>query len=511
MSLAGQRIAITGALSRKRDDYIQLIQNNGGTFAPSVTKKVTHLIAAEPNGDSIKLTKARDMGITVVGEDYLINLEGNSITKPALALEDNDKDKPKKETKSRTTKLKTHYAKKLGNGDDGGNDDELQANDETKPKLSGMIIALTGRLSKSKEEYGKIIASHGGTLAGTVTKKTTHVVARESDGASDKLAKARKYGAQIMAENFLLNLGEPIAGVVAATSVTSVAAVKKSVSKKARPVEGQQAPTVTKMQSPPEVLLAQKYEAKKHGSMVGWWVSEKLDGVRAWWDGKQFWSRTGNLFYAPDWFRDQMPKNCILDGELFIGRKKFRETVSIVKSHSMSERWKELTYMVFDIPSEGKRPFEERLQVIRELIGNAPNIRMVDQRPVTDADNLEVMLSDIEKLGAEGLMLRKPKSEYIGKRSDTLLKMKTFTDDDARVIGYATEGKGRLAGTTGSLMVEDRNGVKFDVGSGLDDETRKNPPPIGAIITFRYQEKSESSGRPRFPVFVGLAIDKEFP
>jgi DNA ligase-1 len=167
--------------------------------------------------------------------------------------------------------------------------------------------------------------------------------------------------------------------------------------------------------------------------------------------------------------------------------------------------------MVFDIPSEGKKPFEERLEIIANLIKNQPNLKMVNQRQLTADDNVEKMLADIEKLGAEGLMFREPKSAYVGKRSHSLLKMKTFTDDEAKVIGYATEGKGRLAGSTGSLMVEDRNGVRFDVGSGMDDELRRNPPPIGSIITFRYQEKSESSGRPRFPVYVGLAIDKQFP
>jgi len=98
-----------------------------------------------------------------------------------------------------------------------------------------------------------------------------------------------------------------------------------------------------------------------------------------------------------------------------------------------------------------------------------------------------------------------------GKRSDTLLKIKSFHDDEAKVIGYATKGKGRLAGMTGSLRLEDRKGIQFDCGSGLDDKTRKNPPPIGSIVTFRYQEKSQKSGRPRFPIYVGLAIDKKFP
>jgi DNA ligase-1 len=207
-----------------------------------------------------------------------------------------------------------------------------------------------------------------------------------------------------------------------------------------------------------------------------------------------------------------MPQHCILDGELFMGRKRFSETVSIVKSHKMSEQWKDITYMVFDIPSERKRPFEERLAILREYDGDhRKNFKIVEQRPVNNTDNIETMLREVEALGGEGLMFRQPKSLYIGKRSDSLLKMKSFTDDEAKVIGYTTEAKGRLSGLTGSLMVVDRHGVEFDVGSGLTDELRHTPPPIGSIITFRYQEKIEKTGRPRFPVYCGLAIDKTFP
>ena len=120
------------------------------------------------------------------------------------------------------------------------------------------------------------------------------------------------------------------------------------------------------------------------------------------------------------------------------------------------------------------------------------------------------MLKVVEELGGEGLMLRKPGSKYVGVRSDTLLKVKSFFDAEAKVVGLKTEAKGRMKGATGSLNCITRAGVSFDCGSGLSDEDRRHPPPIGSIITFKYQEMS-SSGRPRFPSFVSIAIDKTFP
>jgi len=469
----GMVISLTGSLSHTKSDYIKFIQERGGIYHPTVTKKVTHLVAAEPNGASGKLEKARKNGIFVVGENFLLHPFSGVVEFPA----------PNSKRKIR--------------------------NDKQSPKLTGKIIALAGRLSKPSKDISKIIASHGGTYSATVTQRVTHLVTSDINGTSDKMKKAKENGVIIVTEDFLTSLGDPPAGFV---PIASHKRVKTTKSKKSQPVQGQTLPTITKMASPPEVLLAQKHEPK-HGSPVGWWVSEKLDGVRGWWDGTQFWSRAGNVFYAPDWFRAQMPSNHILDGELFIGRNKFRETISIVKSHSMSERWKEITFMAFDVPSQGDRPFEERLKILSDICsGNtSPNLKMVEHRVLTENDNIDQLLKDVEALGAEGLMLRQAGSKYIGKRSNTLLKIKSFFDDEAKVIGYATKGKGRLAGMTGSLQLEDRKGVIFDCGSGMNDETRMNPPPIGSIVTFRYQEKSAKSGRPRFPVFVGLAIDKQFP
>ena len=102
----------------------------------------------------------------------------------------------------------------------------------------------------------------------------------------------------------------------------------------------------------PALLLAQSWD--NAADLSGWWMSEKLDGVRAYWDGKQFLSRMGNLFHAPDWFIEGLPE-VPLDGELWLGRRKFQRTVSIVRRQDKSDLWKEIRYVVFDAPGRRGR------------------------------------------------------------------------------------------------------------------------------------------------------------
>jgi DNA ligase-1 len=98
--------------------------------------------------------------------------------------------------------------------------------------------------------------------------------------------------------------------------------------------------TGAKAKSTPKLLLADKYVAEKH-NIDGWWMSEKLDGVRAFWDGQDLLSRAGNRFDAPEWFTKALPTvedGLTLDGELFTGRGDFNTTISIVRS-SQDARW----------------------------------------------------------------------------------------------------------------------------------------------------------------------------
>ncbi len=259
--------------------------------------------------------------------------------------------------------------------------------------------------------------------------------------------------------------------------------------------------------SVPPLLLAESWDNVT--DPAGWWLSEKLDGVRAYWDGKQFWSRLGNLFHAPDWFTAGLP-DIPLDGELWLDRKKFQRTVSIVRRQDKSDHWKEIRYVVFDAPKLEK-DFETRFGFVRDCLAqHRPTYASAhDHEKCRGIDHLRGELQRLEALGAEGLMMRRPGSRYESGRSSTLLKVKSFHDAEARVVKHLA-GAGRHKGRLGALMVELEDGTSFSVGTGFSDAERGNPPPVGSMISFRYQELSDG-GVPRFPSYLGVRAEGNAP
>jgi DNA ligase-1 len=263
------------------------------------------------------------------------------------------------------------------------------------------------------------------------------------------------------------------------------------------------AATQDKEGSEPPLLLAEAWDFVT--DPAGWWLSEKLDGVRAYWDGQQFLSRQGNLFHAPAWFIKDLPREP-LDGELWLGRKKFQRAVSIVRRQDKSDLWKELSYVVFDAPRLDKG-FEARIDFLKGCVAGigAAHVQAHPQELCQGVDHLKAELARLEALGGEGLMLRRPGSRYESGRSSTLLKVKSFQDAEARVLKHL-EGAGKHKGRLGALQVELPDGTIFSVGTGFSDKERGTPPPVGSTITFRYQELSEG-GVPRFPSYLGLRAE----
>ena len=257
----------------------------------------------------------------------------------------------------------------------------------------------------------------------------------------------------------------------------------------------------------PKLLLAQTWDNTT--DLSGWWLSEKLDGVRAWWTGTQFISRQGNVYHAPAWFTAGLP-GVPLDGELWLDRKAFQRTVSIVRRHDQSDHWRQINFVVFDAPAVSG-PFEVRQTALREMLSDTfvPYAHMLQQDRCLGTRHLEAELARIEALGGEGLMLRQPGSEYEAGRSATLLKLKRFHDAEGRVVEHVP-GKGRHAGRLGAVVVELPSGLTFSVGTGFTDAQRQNPPPVGSTITYRYQELTER-GVPRFPSFVRVRLDADQP
>jgi DNA ligase-1 len=245
------------------------------------------------------------------------------------------------------------------------------------------------------------------------------------------------------------------------------------------------------------VLLAHSWDLET--DITGWWMSEKLDGIRAYWDGKDLVSRLGNIFHAPDWYKATLP-NFKLDGELWVGRKKFDETSSIVRRHNGEELWKKVSYIVFDAP-EIKGSFENRIDFFKRHFENYPSdfAKVLHHEQCQGVEHLKSELNRVEQLGGEGMMLRQPQSLYESGRSHTLLKVKSMHDTEGVVDGYEP-GKNKHKGKVGALWVKS-NGVRFKIGTGLSDYLRSNPPKIGVTITYRYTEILPS-GKPRFAAFL---------
>lgn len=256
--------------------------------------------------------------------------------------------------------------------------------------------------------------------------------------------------------------------------------------------------------SPPPVPLATTYQPGV--ALENYWISEKLDGVRAYWTGREFLSRNGNVYKAPDWFIAGFP-NVPLDGELWMGRQRFAELSGAVRKRvPVDSEWRDIQFHVFDLPAPG--PFYERYEQLEALLEKA-NTRYLALVTQTPASTHSALMADLEKIvarGGEGLMLKRRDSLYEAGRSDDLLKVKTFEDAEAVVIGHIP-GKGRLQNMMGALQVELPSGRRFRIGTGFSDELRTRPPAPGTRITFKYYGLT-ATGLPRFASFLRVRDDE---
>lgn len=254
--------------------------------------------------------------------------------------------------------------------------------------------------------------------------------------------------------------------------------------------------TVPSLAAQPLPLLLAEIE-QGQADITLYLVSEKLDGVRAFWDGHLLRTRNGNTINAPAWFVANFPARA-LDGELWVGRGQFERLSGTVRKQTPDDaEWRQVRYLVFELP-EALGTFRERAETMRTEIAAAgvPWLQAVEQFEMTHRKALERKLDEILKLGGEGLMLHRADALYTTGRSDVLLKMKLWHDAEATVIGHQP-GKGKYAGMLGALRVRSADGVEFKLGNGLSEAARRNPPPIGTVITFRYRELT-SRGRPKF-------------
>jgi DNA ligase-1 len=251
--------------------------------------------------------------------------------------------------------------------------------------------------------------------------------------------------------------------------------------------------------APPALMHAKLWPSG--GDPRTYLVSEKLDGVRAFWDGQRLRFRSGLPIAAPDWFTEGLPKTP-LDGELWLGRGRFDELSGTVrKKLPVDAEWRQLRYMVFDLPG-ATGSFAERTQRINALLTEAhqPWLQAVAQSQIPKASGLQALLKKTVQDDGEGLVLHRANALWSPGRSDALFKLKPLPDEEARVIAHLP-GKGRHAGRMGALLLALPDGQQFALGTGFSDAQRADQPPVGAVVTYRYRDRTPK-GLPRFASFL---------
>jgi DNA ligase-1 len=252
-----------------------------------------------------------------------------------------------------------------------------------------------------------------------------------------------------------------------------------------------------------EPMLPQIYQEQVDVS--GWLMSEKLDGVRGYWDGRRLLSKNGNILYPPLVFLRDLPP-FPLEGELWGGRARFEQTISTVKKQQPHDGWLQLKFAIFDVP-QAPGIFTKRIEKAHHWFTEHPSAYafVIQQIPVRDQAHVQQELQRVELLGGEGLIVRKPDAFYTAGRSTEILKVKNYQDAEAVVIGHIP-GKGRNEGRLGSLLVVLADGKQFKIGSGFSDAERESPPLVGELITFKYYGKYQS-GIPKFPSYMRIRLD----
>ena len=245
----------------------------------------------------------------------------------------------------------------------------------------------------------------------------------------------------------------------------------------------------------------------KGQNVSGWLASEKLDGVRAYWDGEILLSRQGKRLNAPQSFTKNFPKFA-LDGELYAKELRFEEIQASVMDKLPDEKaWGRLKFHIFDVP-EASGGLLDRLEVLAKFLKNEPNDNLTIIKQIKMRDNAQFLkfTKDIIAKGGEGAVVREPNAAYDRGRSQNVLKYKKFNDAECVVVAHKV-GQGKFSGFLGSVVCENlSNKKRFKIGSGFSDKERANPPKIGSVITYKYQNLT-AKGLPRFPVFLRVRED----
>jgi DNA ligase-1 len=249
---------------------------------------------------------------------------------------------------------------------------------------------------------------------------------------------------------------------------------------------------------PPALWLANPYQGDE--KLIDYWVSEKYDGIRGYWDGRQLLSRSGKALNPPTWFVQGWPSTSF-EGELWAGLGQFEQAASVIQQKQAPDNeWRAMRFMVFDAPTPNK-PFTERIALYQGMVKQIgkPWVQAVPQNQIQSHPALKTLLQKTVQAGGEGLVLHRGNSVYQRGRNGDVLKAKPHEDAEAKVVGHEA-GQGKHAQRTGALWVETPQGLRFKLGTGLSDAQRKNPPAVGQWVTYRYRGLTDK-GVPRFASF----------
>ncbi|SMN17103.1 DNA ligase (ATP) [uncultured Candidatus Thioglobus sp.] len=253
----------------------------------------------------------------------------------------------------------------------------------------------------------------------------------------------------------------------------------------------------------PDLFLLKTYDDSK--SIVGWVMSEKLDGIRGFWNGEQLISRGGNPIHAPIWFTQNYPPFAI-DGELWTKRGDFENISSIVRSKDSGDRWHKITHQIFEVPNQSGGLLE-RLAILKAYLAKNPNtpISIIPQIKIDVKKQLSNFLEEVVSDKGEGVVVRNPDTAYQTGRLSSALKVKKYFDTECTVLKILL-GKGKYTGMMGSVLCQVADGRQLKVGSGFKDKDRVNPPSVGSKITFKYYGFTKK-GNYKYPVYLRARLE----
>ncbi len=250
----------------------------------------------------------------------------------------------------------------------------------------------------------------------------------------------------------------------------------------------------------PDLFLLKTYD--KNIDVIDWVMSEKLDGIRGFWDGKKLISRGGKTLNSPKFWTMNFP-NFEIDGELWTKRGDFERISSIVRRKMPDNRWETVSFNIFEVPNQ-KGGLLQRLEVLQTYLKQHPNkiLKIIKQTPIKSKQQLDNFLGKVIDNKGEGIVVRNPRMPYQTGRLSSALKVKKYRDEDCIVIEILS-GKGKYKEKMGSVKCKTKKGLVIKIGSGFTDFERTYPPAVGSEITFKYYGLTKNK-KYKYPVFLRI-------